>query len=231
MSIEEREQYMIDINDYQIVKQINKGGFGLIYLVKNNNTDKELVIKVNLIDLSSSQSVSMQQMVYRELSVLMRAHHPTIIQFRVFSPIDFNKNENMVIFMDYMKNSSLEFLLSQSQKGLCDSIFNNTIRQIILAGIARGMMYLHSQKIIHRDLKPGNVLLDDNFYPHITDLGLSKFFDPQNTKNQSKIGCGTTVYMAPEVIQDDSYNTKVDVCGYNLRSYQRATRIFQIYQK
>ena len=175
MSIEEKAQYLIDIDNYQIVKQVNKGGFGLIYLVKNNFTDQEFAAKVNLIDLSSSQSVSMQQMVYRELSILMQAHHPTIIQFRGFSPIDFNKNENMVIFMDYMTNGSLEFLLTQSRKGLCSSVYTNTTRQIILAGIARGMMYLHSQNIIHRDLKPGNVLLDDNFYPHITDFGLSKF--------------------------------------------------------
>lgn len=116
MSIEEKGQYMLDINDYEIVKLISKGGFGIIYLVRNKNkntdndedTDNELAAKVNLIDITPNESIMNQQMVYREITILMRARHPTIIQFRGFSPIDFNKDENMVIFMDYMTNGSLD---------------------------------------------------------------------------------------------------------------------------
>lgn len=233
MSIEEKGQYMLDINDYEIVKLISKGGFGIIYLVRNKNkntdndedTDNELAAKVNLIDITPNESIMNQQMVYRELTILMRAHHPTIIQFRGFSPIDFNKDENMVIFMDYMTNGSLDSLLDKSRNSLCTSNYNNTTRQIILAGIARGMMYLHSHNIIHRDLKPGNILLDKDFHPHITDFGLSKYLDPMNTRSQSKLDCGTTVYMAPEVIQDDSYNNKADVYAFGIIMYEVLTEL------
>lgn len=54
-----------------------------------------------------------------------------------------------------------------------DILYDNTIRQKILIGIAYGMMHLHFNHIIHRDLKPGNILIDEFCNPHLTDFGLS----------------------------------------------------------
>uniref|UniRef100_UPI002FDF7FEC protein kinase domain-containing protein n=1 Tax=Helicobacter typhlonius TaxID=76936 RepID=UPI002FDF7FEC len=63
--------------------------------------------------------------------------------------------------------------------------YDDTSKQIILAGIARGMKYLHDHNIIHRDLKPDNVLLDSNYHPKITDFGLSKSFENGHSNDQS----------------------------------------------
>lgn len=108
-------------------------------------------------------------------------------------------------------------------RSLCPSDYNNTKRQIILIGIARGMMILHSRHVIHRDLKPENILLDENFYPHITDFGLSKFFDPQHSMNQTISNSGTAPYMAPEVINSDHFNTKADVFAFGILMYEVVT--------
>ena len=161
-------------------------------------------------------------MINREVQIMIRVIHPTLIGFHGFSPIDFTGSRNITIFMDLMKKGSLEKILKQAQKSLADSDYDNTARQIILVGIAYGMMLLHQNSVIHRDLKPGNILIDQNFYPHITDFGLSKFLDSGHSKSQSKT-CGTPIYMAPEVIEGKRYNGKADVYSFGIIMFQILT--------
>ena len=204
-----KKKYKIDINNYEIIKKISQGGFGVIYLVLNKQTSERLVAKVNI--NTNIMNDRQSQFVKREISILMHVQHQTIIPLRGFSLFDFDGNQNVTIFMDYMKNGSLLSLLDKEKDKICPSGYNNTKRQIILAGIARGMMILHGKNIIHRDLTSGNILLDEDFHPRITDFGLSKFFDPEHSKSQTLTDCGTAIYMAPEVILSDTYNTKADV--------------------
>ena len=99
---------------------------------------------------------------------------------------------------------------------------DNTAKQIILVGIARGMMILHQHHIIHRDLKPGNILLDNDYHPYITDFGLSKLYETGRSMIQSQ-QCGTSMYMAPEIIQGNRYNGKVDVYSFGILMYEVVT--------
>lgn len=216
-----KEKYKVDINNYEIIKKISQGGFGIIYLVRNKLSKEDLVAKVNLINTGDSKRQN--QFIKREIMILMRVQHQTIIPLRGFSFTDFNGNDNITILMDYMKEGSVSSLIDKEQKGQCSFDYDNTKRQIILAGIARGMMILHDLNIIHRDLSSGNVLLDENYHPLITDFGLSKFFDPQHSKSQSMAETGTLVYMAPEVIEGDHYNTKADVYSFGILMYEIIT--------
>ena len=153
---------------------------------------------------------------------MLFASHPAIVKFVGYSRKDFSGSDCVTIIMEYAKNGSLGGVLDQIQKGKKPPKFTNKIRQIIIAGIARGMQYLHNHNIIHRDLKPHNVLLDENYYPYVTDFGLSKYFLEGNSHSQS-IFLGTVVYEAPEINKESAYDTKIDVYAFGIILFQIVT--------
>ena len=76
---------MVELNDYDIVQNINQGGFGVINLVRNKKSGEEYAAKSNLIQNKSQNKT----FILREVRILIQVQHPTIIQFRGFSYVDF----------------------------------------------------------------------------------------------------------------------------------------------
>ncbi|KAK8835029.1 hypothetical protein M9Y10_016337 [Tritrichomonas musculus] len=209
------DKYIFKIDDYKVIREIKRGGFGIVNLVQNNNTKEQFAAKTNLIETGITKR-RQKQFISREIGILIQVQHPTIIRFKGFSFNDFQGYRNMTILMDYMKGGSLSDLIKLQSKSLAPGNYDNTKRQIILVGIARGMMLLHQRHVIHRDLKAENILLDEDFHPCITDFGLSKFFDPNHSMTQSLNDSGTAAYMAPEIINGDHFNTKADVYAFGI---------------
>lgn len=165
-----QNQFLVNLKDFKVIKELNSGSFGSIYSVEHQKTKEQFAVKV----IKGGNDLSFKKMINREVSIMMRLSHPTIISFHGYSLTDMNGRDNVTILMNIAKNGSLLDQLQKVQKGLADPNYDNTMRQKILIGIARGMMYLHKHHIIHRDLKPGNIILDEDFNPLITDFGLSK---------------------------------------------------------
>ena len=81
-------QYEIDIKKYKKKKRINKGGFGVVYEVEDKETKELYAAKI--IDCNDDEA-KCNQMITREISIMMFAKHPTIIKFIGYSKIDFIK--------------------------------------------------------------------------------------------------------------------------------------------
>ena len=113
-----------------------------------------------------------------------------------------------------MPNGSLQNLLDIVRMNKKTNQTFKHKKYAILFGIAFGMKILHDLKIVHCDLKPGNILLDENLYPKISDLGTAIIYS-ENTKfkkMQEKRIAGSYLYMAPEIFQEEKpYSFKVDV--------------------
>ena len=67
-----------------------------------------------------------------------------------------------------------------------------------MAKVARGIAYAHSKGVLHRDLQPGNILLDENGEPMVSDFGLAKWLDQNSDLTRTLETLGTPGYIAPE---------------------------------
>ncbi len=122
------------------------------------------------------------------------------------------------VVMEYLEKGSLAGIIAKQEP------LELTQKMNILYGIAKGMMYLHSQSVVHRDLKCENVLLDNSLVPKIIDFGFAKYLTAEKKKNENMtVGVGTAGFTAPEiysgVISDKSYDERCDVYSFAMVMY------------
>ena len=95
----------------------------------------------------------------------------------------------------------------------------------LIAKVARTVHYAHEHGILHRDIKPGNILLDKNGEPHLTDFGLARLLDAQSSVTRTIDVLGTPSYMAPEQAAGETtkLSKATDVYGLGAVLYQLLT--------
>ena len=116
--------------------------------------------------------------------------------------------------MDYLPAGDLRYHICQGKK------FTEEEAKFIIACVFLGLEYLHSHSIIHRDIKPENLVIDENGYVRITDLGISRQFRPNNASDTS----GTPGYMAPEVLCRQNHTYSVDHFALGVIAYELMLR-------
>ncbi|XP_076883585.1 putative LRR receptor-like serine/threonine-protein kinase At1g53430 [Bidens hawaiensis] len=126
------------------------------------------------------------------------------------------EGKELLSVYEYLKNNSLARALfgDEDQKLNLDW----ATRKKICMGIARGLAYLHEEsrlKIVHRDIKATNVLLDKDLNAKISDFGLAKLDEEENTHISTRIA-GTIGYMAPEYVMRGYLTDKADVYSFGV---------------
>ncbi|WVZ53392.1 hypothetical protein U9M48_004341 [Paspalum notatum var. saurae] len=109
--------------------------------------------------------------------------------------------------LEYAPNKSLDDYLKDECRG-----HDWDTRYQFIEGICQGLHYLHKKEsITHMDLKPGNILLDANMVPKITDFGLSRRFSGADSRIITKHLCGSRGYIAPELLERGEISLKSDI--------------------
>lgn len=207
-------QLCSDLSHYETEGNPNpfgNGGFGTNYIAKDKRKQKKVVIKKIQSDLIKTDQE--KNWLLREIHIESAFHHETILELSGYS-FPFQNQGDYSIVTPFMPNSDLNNLIKQVTIGNIPDNWE-TIKSINIIGIAAGMAYLHKQNFIHQDLKPEHIVLDENNYPKIIVFHCSKLY-----KGEKKaLPIETTIYMAPELLNDDDYTNKIDVFSYGMLIY------------
>ena len=191
----------INSQKYKIIKELGKGAFGNVYQVLNKKTNEYYAIKKILIkDLNEEQMEAVQN----EAKILSNIKSDYIVKYYdSFKDIDsFN------ILMEYCEKDLKKYINEYKNKK--ELIDENIIYNIVLE-LCLGIKEIHKKNLLHRDLKPENIFISKDNKIKIGDFGISKELDVQNKYAYTTIG--TYAYMAPEIINGEKYNNKVDIWG------------------
>jgi calcium-dependent protein kinase len=189
------------LDNYEVLKQLGKGGYGKVYRVKNLKTGEIRACK-HLSKLSIKNLPKFE----REINILKKSDHPNIIKLYEI----FESKRSLYLIMEECKGGEvfdkiIEHI--QNKKMYTEKDAANMFQQMMSA-----VEYCHNNGICHRDLKPENLLYlnqgpEINNPIKVIDFGLSQVISPDR-KLKTKVG--TAYYVAPEILKG-SYTEKCDI--------------------
>lgn len=193
-------------NHFDPANKIGEGGFGPVYKGVLPNGSAIAVKQL------SSKSKQGNREFLNEIGMISAVQHPNLVKL-IGCCIE---ERQLLLVYEYMENNSLALALFGPEKSRLKLDWGRRCK--ICLGIARGLAYLHEEsrlKIVHRDIKATNVLLDKDLRAKISDFGLAKLDDEENTHINTRIA-GTIGYMAPEYAMRGHLTYKADVFSFGV---------------
>ena len=159
-------------NKYRFIKDLGSGGFGKVFLAKEERSENLVAIK----QLKNEDKAKQDDIIY-EMQMVSKFNHPNIVLYKHH----FVQEDLLYIVMEYCPLGSLRDLMRKEK-------ITSTFVWKWMSELTETLQLVHDKEIIHHDIKPDNILFTENRTIKITDFGVA------NT------GAGTRPYMSPEAL-------------------------------
>ena len=201
-----------EFGDYELLEEIGRGGQGIVYLARQRSLHRTVALKV--IGLGRWATRAHIKRFRLEAEAAASLDHPCIV------PIyEVGEREGSCYFsMKFVEGGQLDDLMKRGPISIRRAVE-------LIAKLARTVHYAHEHGVLHRDIKPGNILLDKQGNPHLTDFGLARLMESESTVTGTRDVMGTPSYMAPEqaIGNDAKLTSATDVYGLGAVLYQLLT--------
>ncbi|MFN0205878.1 MAG: serine/threonine-protein kinase [Planctomycetota bacterium] len=223
------------LGDFTILREIGRGGMGVVYLAEQKGLDRKVALKVLRHHLTlEARHVSRFE---REARAAARLRHPNIVAIHSVGEAD----GHYYISMDYIPGPTLADVIESLRKlgrkptaaDLAKLTKNRTLESSKNYSEAAVRLFLpildavaaaHAAGTVHRDLKPSNILIDNSGAAHVADFGLAKG-EGDLGLSMSGEPIGTPYYMAPEQVRAATKTTdaRTDVYSLGVTLYEMLT--------
>lgn len=220
MSITDKADNKMRVQDFTLMKVIGKGSFGKVMLVRRKfGNDKDRVYAMKVLHKDNVVKRNQVEHTKTERSVLGAVDHPFIVKL-IYA---FQTKKKLYFVMDYCSGGELFYHLGRAGR------FSENRTRFYAAEIVLALEHLHTLGIVYRDLKPENVMLDAKGHIVITDFGLSKEGIEDNTSAHSF--CGTPEYLAPEILTRSGHGRAADWWSLGALMYEMLTGMPPFYSR
>lgn len=192
---EEKKDTPEDLDAYENVYDVKKGGFSRVKLVRRAGTKETFAMKLTNIHRAFDEGQVGHTLSEKE--VLAKVKHPFVN--RLYAT--FRDDTYVYFLLEFVPGGELFDVIKRERK-LCQDH-----AKFYAANVIAAVEYLHSQNVAFRDLKSENLLLDRRGYLKVIDFGMSRFV---------RQGCrcttfaGTLDYVSPEILRQEPYEQNVD---------------------
>jgi len=201
-----------DLGDYEVLEEVGRGGQGVVFRARQKSLNRTVALKV--ISLGQWASKTHLKRFRREAEAAASLDHPGIV------PIyEVGESDGSCYFsMRFVEGGQLDEVTNRSPISLRHAAE-------LIARLARTVHHAHEHGILHRDIKPGNILLDAEGEPLLTDFGLARLAESESTITRTLEVMGTPSYMAPEQAMGNNaaISASTDVYGLGAVLYQLLT--------
>ncbi|UYV72615.1 DCLK1 [Cordylochernes scorpioides] len=220
---------------YQIGRQIGDGNFATVFECTDKNSQTNFALKVinkvkcqgKLISICclycgvTKKVMCQEHMIANEVSILRHVKHPNIVQLQE----DFDIGGRIYLVMELVNGGDLLQAIATATK------YSERDGSGMVSDLAQAMSYLHARHIVHRDIKPENLLSEQVAFQLSVSHQVIEYKDGSKSLKLGDFGlaieckqplysvCGTPTYVAPEVLAETGYGTKVDVWAAGIISY------------
>ena len=204
---------------YEILSEIGRGGFGMVYRGRQMNMDREVAIKI-----LPPQFMAIGDVVARfrrEAQLASRLKHPNTITVH-----DYGQDQGLLyIVMELLHGEDIADLLKHTPRLPPERILH--IARQILKSLAEA----HKHSIVHRDLKPENIFLEhmdgETDFVKVLDFGIAKLAQPEAMEAGKRLTVmgstvGTPVYMSPEQAAGEEVDHQTDLYALGVIMYEMA---------
>src|SRR5437868_6152207 len=203
---------LMELGDYELLDEVGRGGQGVVFRARQKSLNRTVALK----DISLGQWASKAHLKrFRlEAEAAARLEHAGIVPIHEVG----ERDGSCYFSMKFVEGGQLDEVVRRAPM---------SIRQAaeLIVKVARTVHYAHEHGILHRDIKPGNILLDAQGEPHLTDFGLARLLETEGSVTQTLDVIGTPSYMAPEqaVGNNTGVSNATDVYGIGAVLYQLLT--------